>query len=73
MSLIVLDIELTEKNINQEIGLFVKMVFYKDFNFVRQRLSNLINRRHGTQVIYMKLRGVMEIWFIISSLLSFAT
>ena len=36
------------------------MVLYKDFHFVRQRLLNLINRRHGTQLIYMELRGVVE-------------
>ena len=36
------------------------MVLYKDFHFVHQRLSNLINRQHGTQVIYMELRGVVN-------------
>ena len=36
------------------------MVLYKDFHFFHRRLSNLINRRHGTQVIYMELRGVVE-------------
>ena len=34
------------------------MVLYKDFHFVRRRLLNLINRQHGTQVIYMELRGL---------------
>ena len=63
MSLIVLDIELTEKNISKELGLFL-MVLYKDFHFVRQRLLNLINRRHGTQVIYMEMRGVVESWIM---------
>ena len=70
MSLIVLDTEVTEKNIIKELGLLL-MVLYKDFHFVRQRLSNLINRRHGTQVIYMVLRGVVESWIMRSYLLSF--
>ena len=36
------------------------MVLYRDFHFVRQRLLSLINRRHGTQVIRMESRGVVE-------------
>ena len=72
MSLIVLDIELTEKNIKKEMGLFL-MVLYKDFHFVRQRLLNLLNRQHGTQVIYMELRGVVGSWNTRSCLLSFTT
>ena len=72
MSLIVLDIEITEKNIVKEQGLFL-MVLYKDFHFVHQTLINLIIRQHGTQVIYMELRGVVESWNMISSLLSFST
>ena len=47
------------------------MVLYKDFHFVRQRHLNLINRQHGTQVLYMELRGVVERWIMISSWLSF--
>ena len=72
VSLTVLDIELTERNIFKELGLFL-MVFCKDFNFVRKRLSNLINRQHGTQDIYMELRGVVENWIVRSCLLSFTT
>ena len=72
MSLIVLDIELIEKNILKEMGLFF-MVLYKDFHFVRQRLLNLINRQHGTQIIYMDLRGVVECWNMKSYLLYFTT
>ena len=49
------------------------MVMYKGFRFVHQSLLNLINRLHGTQVIYMELRGVVESWIKISSLLSFTT
>ena len=71
MSLIVLDIELTEKNIVKELGLFL-LVLYKDFHFVRQILLNLINR-HGTQIIYMELRGVVESWNMKICLLSFTT
>ena len=72
MSCIVLDIELTEKNRNKELGFFL-MVLYKDFHFVHQRLLNLISRRHGTQIIYMELRGVVESWIMSSCLLSFTT
>ena len=70
MSLIVLDIELTEKNIIKEVGHFVLMALYKDFHFVHQRLVNLINRQHEIQVIYKEMRGVVESWFMIDSLLS---
>ena len=42
MSLIVLDIELTDKNIIKELELLL-MVLDKDFQFVHQRLLNLIN------------------------------
>ena len=72
MSFIVLDIELTEKNIIDELGLFL-MVLYKDFHFVHQRLINLKHRRHGTHIIYVELRGVVESWILISSLLSSTT
>ena len=67
MSLTVLDVELTEKNIIKELG-FLVMVLYKDFHFVHQRLLNLKNRRHGTQNIYMELRGVVESWIMMSFL-----
>ena len=72
VSLIVPDRELTEKNITKELG-FLLMVLYKDFHFVHQKLSNLINRRHGTRYIYMELRGVVESWIMRSCLLSFTT
>ena len=72
MSCIVLDIKLTEKNKIKELGFFL-MVLYMDFHFVHQTLLNLINRRHGTQVIYMELRGVVENWIMRSCLLSFTT
>ena len=49
------------------------MVLYKDFHFVHQILLNRINRQHGTQVIYMELRGVVESWIMMSYLLSFTT
>ena len=70
MSCIVLDFELADKNVIQELGVFLT-VPYKGFHFVLQRLLNLINRLHGTQVIYMELRGVVKSWIMISSLLSF--
>ena len=72
MPCIVLDIELTERNIFNELG-FLLMVLDKDFHFVLQRLSNLINRRHGTQNIYMEMRGVVESWNMRRCLLSFTT
>ena len=43
MSLFVLDIELTEKNIIKELWRFL-MLLYKDFHFVRQGTLNLLNR-----------------------------
>ena len=64
ISLIVLDTELIERNIIEELVHIFLMVFYEDFQFVRQRLSNLINRQHGTQVIYMEMREVVESWII---------
>ena len=72
MSVIVLDIELTQKDLIKELGLFL-MVLYKDFHFVLQSLLHLINRHHGTQVIHMELRGVVENWIMRSCLLSFLT
>ena len=71
-SLNVLDIELTEKNIYKELGLFLT-VLYKDFHFVHQRFVNLMNRQNGSQDIYMELRGVVESWIMMNSLLSFTT
>ena len=49
------------------------MVLYIDIHFVHQRLLNLINGQHGTQVIYMELPGVLESWNKRSCLLSFTT
>ena len=72
ISLILIDIELTEKNIIEELGLFL-MVLYKDFHFHQQKLLNLINRQHGTQVIYMELRRVVESWTKLSCLQCFTT
>ena len=71
MSLIELDIELTEKNITKEWD-FLLMVLYKDFHFV-QKLLNLISRQLETQVIYMDLRGVVASWIMRSCLLSSTT
>ena len=45
------------------------MVLYKDFHFVHQSLVNLMNRQQGKQNIYMQLRGVVESWIMMSSLL----
>ena len=59
MSLIVLDIELTEKNIIKGLGLFIDGSV-EGFSFCPPKTFNLINRQHGTQVIYMELRGVVE-------------
>ena len=72
MSLIVLDKKLTDKNIIKELGPIL-MDLYKDFHFVHQRLLNLINRQHGTQIIYMELRGLVESLIMRSCLLSFTT
>ena len=72
MSLIVLEVELTQKIIFKELGLFIDGSS-QDFHFVHQRFIHQINRRHGTQVIYMELSGVVESWIMISSLLSCTT
>ena len=73
MFLIVLDLELiTEKIIIKELRLFL-MAVYKHFHFVRQRPLNLINRQPGTQVIYMKLLGLVESWNMRICMLSFTT
>ena len=72
MSCIVLDIQLTEKNKVKELGLLL-MVLWKDFHFVNQSFLNLKNRQHGTEVIFMELRAVLDSWIMRSCLLSFTT
>ena len=72
MSCTLLDIELADKNNIKDLGVSF-MVLHKDFHFVHQILLKLINRLHGTQVIYVELCGVAESWILISSLLSFTT
>ena len=75
MSLIVLDIELTDKNINKEVWLYIDGSL-QEFSFCLPKTfkpNNPINRQHGTQVIYMELRGVVESWIMRSCLLSFTT
>ena len=72
MSCIVLDIELTDKNRIKELGLFIDGSV-QGFSFCPQRLLNLINRLHGTQDIYMELRGMVESCILKSCLLSFTT
>ncbi len=70
MSLIVLDIELTEKNVIRELGLFIDGSVQGFSFFFRQRLLHLLNRHNGTQIINMELRGVVESWNMRSCLLS---
>ena len=70
MSFIVLDIELTEKNVIKELGLFIDGSV-QGFSFCPPKTFNPKNRQHGTQVIYMELRGVVESWNMRSCLLSF--
>ena len=72
MSLSLLDIELIEKNIFKELGLLTDGSL-QGFSFCSPELLNLINRRHGTQVIYMDLRVVVESWIMRNFLLSFTT
>ena len=72
MSLIVLEIELTEKNIIKKLRIYIDGSL-QGFSFCPRRLMNLINSRHGTQVIYMELGGVVESWIMRSCLLSFTT
>ena len=72
MSLIVLDIELTEKDIIEELGLYIDSSL-QGFSFCNNliNLLNLVNRQHGIQAIYMELRRLVENWIMISSSLSF--
>ena len=72
MSCIVLDSELTHKNKIKKLGLFIDGSV-QGFSVCPPNLLNLINKRHGTQVIYMELRGVLESWILRSCLLSFTT
>ena len=68
MSLIVLDIELTEENLIKELGLHIGG-FLQGSPFCPPKVLNLKNRRHGTQVICMELRGVVESWIMVCCLL----
>ena len=70
MSCIVLDIELTEKNIIKELGLFIDGSV-QGFSFCPPKTFKPNKRLHGTQDIYMELRGVVESWIMRSCLLSF--
>ena len=70
MSLIPLDMELTEKNIIKELGLSIDGSL-KGFSFCPPKTFKPKNIQHGTQVIYMELRGVVESWIMTSFLLSF--
>ena len=72
MSLNVLDVELTEKNVIKELSIFIDGSV-QGFSFCPPKILNLINRQHGTQIIYMELRRVVEIWNMRSCLLSFTT
>ena len=72
MSLIVLEIELTEKNKNTELGRFTDGSL-QGFPFCPPKTLNLINRQYGTQVIYMELRRVVESWIMMCCSRSFTT
>ena len=72
MSLIVLDIELTEKNIITELGLFIDgsvqgFSIYPPKTF-RPNKQTSWNTKH-----LHELRGVVESWIMRSCLLSFTT
>ena len=69
MSLIVLDIELTEKNVIKELGLFIDGSV-QGFSFCPPKSFKPNNRQNGTQIIYMELCGVVENWSMRSCLLS---
>ena len=72
MFLIVVDIELTQKNKIKELGLFIDGSLH-GFSFCPPKPLHLINRQHRTQLIYMDLRGVVESCIMVSSLLSVTT
>ena len=73
MSLIVLDVELTDKNVIKEMGLYIEGLLQEVSFCPPKTFINLINRQHGTQVVYMELRGVVESWIVRSCLLYFTT
>ena len=71
MSMIVLDQELTEKFIIKKLGHFIDGSV-QGFSFSPPKSFKplgLLNRQHGTQIIFMELRGDIESWKKISSLL----
>ena len=72
MSCIVLDIKRTEKNIIKELGLYIDGSV-QGFSFCPPKSCKPKYIQHGTQVIYMELRGVVESWIMRSCLLSFTT
>ena len=72
MSLIVLDVELTEKNIIRELRLFIDG-YLQGFSFCLPKTFKPDKQTNGTQVIYMELRGVVESWSMRNCLLSFTT
>ena len=70
MSCILLDIELTDKNVIKELGVFIHGSL-QGFSFCPPESFKPI--KQTTQVIYMELHGVVESWIMISSSLSFTT
>ena len=72
MSCIVLDIELTDKNVIKELGLFIDGSV-QGFSFCPPKPFKPNKQTHGTQFIDMELRGVVESWITRSFLLSFTT
>ena len=61
MSLIVLDIELTEKNIIKELGLFIDGSL-QGFSFCPPKTFK--PNKQASWNIYMQLRGVVESWIM---------
>ena len=72
MSLILLDIERTEKNVIKELGLFIDGCV-QGFSFCPPKTFKPNKQTNGTQIIYMEMRGVVESWNMRSCLLSFTT
>ena len=70
MFLFVLVIELTEKNIIKELGLFIDGSL-QGVSFCPPKVFKPNKQTIGAQVIYMELRVVVESWFMRSCLLSF--
>ena len=71
MSLIVVDIEVTQKTLKRNWEFF--MVIHNNFRCVHRKDTNLINKEHGTLITCMILRGAVVILNMTNSFIYFTT